>query len=328
MWRLDSTHIPFLGSPFAGSLVHHIPLFVHWSPPSESRFVGDEELPAFLARLSPSNLQALDASPRALKLAQWKILLAHPSMQRLRILHMFKMVGGGLQQVDEELLRIIVALPMLHTLASRPFESPQAWLLLSSAPALTLLTLTDALAHAESSVLPFVAECGHLTHLDMRSPWLYGSAFATFFASQNIQQLQRLRISMYYAQNEDEFVVSPEEYAAAFASMRCLTSLTLDGIDHIDSMLPHVSSAPVLRHLTLAATCPLILGDVSVTVPSAAILLALMQARPGLRVALTRPRAADYRSNSKFNEATRLVAQLAAAEELQPLSERIVMTDQ
>jgi hypothetical protein len=134
--------------------------------------------------------------------------------------------------------------------------------------------------------MPFVAACPQLTHLHVRSPWLYGESFLAFFSSPNMQRLQSLVIEQFSASGDR--AAEAADFSAAFCLMHSLCSLTLTSVDDIDKLLPHVRHAPALRRLTICtAACD---PGCAATIPSARVLLRLMHACPLLHCAVVLPR--------------------------------------
>jgi hypothetical protein len=158
-------------SSVAGSRFHrHIPIALYWKPLLPSA----KDVDALLR--SPLHLRELDASAHdALTPIIWRRILAHPSMQQLRVLRMHDL--SKKRVVDGEMTRLIVALPHLHTLTLAAIVdfNHAPWLLLASAPSLTSLQTNDTHFVARSSRLPAIAQCAGVTELYMCEPALQPS---------------------------------------------------------------------------------------------------------------------------------------------------------
>jgi hypothetical protein len=132
---------------------------------------------------------------------------------------------------------------------------------LASAPKLTSLYLSDTDQLRNRSRLGAVLGCRELTTLRIDRPALYGGAFLKFFTRPSIQQqIRQLTLSEFHAAGHRLISwyksVPAADYAAAFAGLHALHSLTLRRVTDIDSMLPHVALAPSLRVLHVWPGCP------------------------------------------------------------------------
>jgi hypothetical protein len=211
--------------------------------------------------------------------ADWLRILSHPSLRAsLRRLTMHSAVSTG--YVSDAMLKLIARLPHLESLSCMPQDyGMNDWGMLAAAPALTELRFADA--WGGNRRLSSAPQCPRVTHLHIISPQLYGSAFLSVLSGPSLHQLQSLTLERFFAGGSDGLESPVTSYSAAFASLRHLHSLVLIRVCDVDLMLPHISSAPALRCLTLQPHSDPWFNN-RPSAPSPSVLSALLTASPDL----------------------------------------------
>jgi hypothetical protein len=274
------------------NLLYHARVSLYFCP-SRRAALTDQDLDDLLA--AGLNLFELDASDcNGMRLESWTRILSDPSMQQLRVLHMQK--AGLFRSLDAGVVKLVAALPHLHTLSAQSWGDASVWPGLAAAPSLTSLRVADSGARQyEHNAMDAVATFPHLRVLEVDLPCLWGSKFRSFFSGPHTHTLESLTLSRFSAHTP----LSPpnwstrgcepipvEDYAAAFKNLESLTTLVLKTCRHISNILPQLIHASALKLLVIEPHCDAVTFDYATTAPSSAELIALMTARPQLRCVL------------------------------------------
>jgi hypothetical protein len=285
--RLNLAQTTAAGATAPSRLLRHARTFVHWT--SSSFPLPSAAIDALQA--SNLSLHELDASGCArIEPLQWARILALPQAQHLRLVRLHQMRIQGEEGVVD-MIRALVALPRLHTLRLMHLADARLWSpLLPSAPALTSLDIGDSFL-PEESVMMDVAKCDELKHLALHSPSLYGERFLAFFTSPSIMRaLESLSLHSFFC-GPVPFAgcasVPPVDYAAAFASLRSLHTLTLGRCFGLDLLLPHLAALSSLRQLRIDFSPPPLGMSNHLALPSVSVILQLLTASTDLRCTIT-----------------------------------------
>jgi hypothetical protein len=284
-WKHSRLSFDVLRVPSAsiapGRLLCHASIDLRVDPWEAGKEVAEGPGVVLRALDLPLPLHELDMSHAARHTsAVCQQILAHPAMQNLRVLRMHHLHGFGV--VDADIVRLLCALPHLHTLGISPdFRcQPSAFAMLRSVPQLTSLQITDTYSQLARSFLPHVSQCPKLAHLYVRSPALYGpSALRSFFLSPHLRhQLQSLTLDRFSASGLAGCAApSPADYAESFAALQSLHTLQLLSVIDVDRILPHLAGARALRWLMIRAS-----ADQPSMAPSVGVLVQLWIAAPQL----------------------------------------------
>ena len=227
-----------------------------------------DSLLTFAARVQLLELTVDDCM---LSFALWLRVLSHSSLQRLVSLSLGSCTGPVLRLVCS--LADLASLRLKHPLPSASDSDP-----LCSSASLTALHVADRYFVDSRSCMPNVIRCPHILHLSMQHPPLHGDGFRTFFASPNMQRLQTLTLTAFSVHGVGDRKTAPVgDMQAAFASLTQLHTLHLIECVDVDTLLPQLVHAPVLRCLKLQPACVLFAST-----PSAPVVLRLLTAAPQL----------------------------------------------
>jgi hypothetical protein len=256
-WKYQSSYgIEFacadvdVGGRIRHSLLRHAPaMSVDWilDEESESFFPTDAEVSALfgvprMTRLRVSRRLSADLSHR---------VLSHSALDGLGELTL-----GDAAELPFGFVDLLICMPSLTSLrieGNLPYLDP-----LTALPQLRLRSLTlrvqgsvgwlEPISHTRTVV---IAQCAHITDLDIYAPYLYGSRFRLFFTSNCIRQLQRLTIRHFWAHRHPVIGVtlSAEDYVIAFQSLIQLRFLSLQDVYGVQWMLQHLHHAPALQQV-------------------------------------------------------------------------------
>jgi hypothetical protein len=243
---------------------------------------------------------------------QWMRLLAHPSMQSLRVLRSHP---PKVNDASEAIVRGIAALPMLHALDVAPprNSNPAHWCLLAAASGLTSL---DIALSGDESLLPSLAaacvfDSFSSTHLGLTNPvGLNGDAFLAFFSSPGLAtRLRSLRLASFWVGGlERNFI---EDYASAFRLLAAtLHSIHLEGIARIDWMMPHLMHATALRQIVIQPTAWR--NDFNSHVPTLPTIISLLQRLPSLHCTIVLTFTREFLSARERNNLMQLQKQISS----------------
>ena len=249
-------------------------------------------------------LHELDASScRQIRLSHWARILAHPSMQQLRVLRMQK--AGESLALNLKTVLLIAGLPHLHTLVAQTWSDLSLWShLCVGGRALTSLSVADSGLHSCCAEINYICvglaiACCRLKHLHIDLPCLWGPIFRQFFTSPHTRQIESLALSRFCAHTVESPMtfdtrgrkpVPVADYAAAFSALDSLHTLRLSECKYVSSIVPHLTCAPALRTLIIeSSSAPMAAFDESSTAPAAAQLIVLLRSQPQLSCVLCVP---------------------------------------
>ena len=219
------------------------------------------------------------------------LILAHPKLQSLVSLKLYDASRRG--YATAPMMAAIAALPKLSHLDIGVSAGVQneIWEPISSCHALTSLHLHDNQNGQGPNRLTHVARCPHLTALSISMPSLHGSQFRTFFQSEHMRRLVRLKLDWLHCNGRVSLLcegIPQADLAAVFPTMTMLEEIHLSRVHDVGAMLPHLAQAPALRKCIIQPECDLSgrVGQHNSTVPSEAILRALLDDAPRLEVRL------------------------------------------
>jgi hypothetical protein len=252
-WKYQSPyHIEFrsrdlaVGNRLRDSLLRHAPaISVDWSSADGAHQVDATaaEVSAFLAIPRMTRLRV----SRRLSADQSRRVLSHSALDAL-----CELTLGGASELPFGFIDHLVRLKSLTNLqidTDLPHHD-----LLTALPQLKLKTLklNDRGDSREPRRTGAIAQCAHLTDLELDAPGFSGPRFRPFFTHLG-PQLRRLTIRWFFARGLGDIsvVIPAEDYIAVFRSLVQLRFLCLDSVLDVDDLLQHLHHAPVLQTLVV-----------------------------------------------------------------------------
>jgi hypothetical protein len=261
-------------------------------------------------------------------------MFAHLSMRQLRSVRLHD-ESDLHSEVRREFMQLIAELPLLESLDLAPhYAHVGAWLPLSTAPALTSLSLRGSL-YEQYVGLDQIAKCPRLTRLHINGPDLYGARFKHFFTAPTLRGLQSISLQGFAAAGYESYnpPIPPEDYAATFAALPSLHTLKLLDVYICAALLPHLKHARSLQLLVLQpkadmsmeAEAALFGGpEEALTLGFSLDVLAhlMMIDLPELSCTITIPPAEDEQERQ---EQIQLRSQIEQSEELRACGQRFIL---
>ena len=292
------------------SLLRHAPVALRLVWPQADRFQGVKRPALFVSQCfalaSLAQVRKLHLTPDApMCNALIRQILAHPTMQHLRVLWLHTdFQDHGPAAESESDAHLLASLPRLHTLSVRTgLSGATRWTLLPAAPALATLHIVngstsvdgqrvdDGCARIGDAGLRYLNSCGRITQLSVAGSALYEGAFRGLFASPCMQRLRTLKLVNFCARHPPHqplvVAATAEDYAASFAALTHLHTLTLLGCLELEELLPHVVLAPALRSLVIEVpTIAVEITRLSLVPPPASLVSQVLALAPQLSVRL------------------------------------------
>ena len=249
----------------SGPLLRFIPIRLFWRKYSMPHSVADR-VSRLIAIADRSHVVAIQFFQKLDDALMSRILQA-PSVLRLQSLSLW---GHTRRQIE-----LVCQLPLLATLVlASPLSTADASLL-SPAPSLTDLTVTNATSDPGS--LASVLQCSKLRRLAVSG--FRVADLPAFSQEPRWQQLRELVVSP----SAPWGLLSADTMAAAFSSLRSLLVLQLAG-ENLDPLLAHVRRIPTLRRLIIECDgLGLVVWSDSLSY-SDDVLLSLLRSSPTLNV--------------------------------------------
>lgn len=218
-------------------------------------------------------------------------ILGHPKMRALSSLKLYDAARPGYATL--EMMRAIAALPALTHLditVSAGIDH-SVWERLTACPSLTSLHLHDNQTSQAPNRLTHVAQCPHLTALSISMPSLHGSQFRSFFLSEHMRRLVKLKLDWLHCNGRVSILcegIPQADFAEVFGALTLLEEIHLSRVHDIDAMLPHLALAPALRRCVIQPECEPSgrLRQLNSAMPSEAVLHSLMDGAPRLQLLL------------------------------------------
>lgn len=284
-WKFTVRHVTF---PAPSSCPPPTSLFRHAPVVLRSSVSGVDQLAQLFAVAVALNVKKLHLpwGDALLPNECMRTILAHPSMQQLRVLWIHS-TALDVKNGDESEARLVTTLPRLHILSIHTgYKTATRWSLLPAAPALTSLIIREGSAAVDEGCLRYLNSCTKITQLTISGSALRGGGFRSLFTSPSMQRLRTLTLKPLSANRvdwDDAPPVAAGDLVAAFTALTHLQTLTLNSCRDLDDLLPHLSSATALRSLVVEVKFISDEGEVADCTPSRGALLQLLTALPSLR---------------------------------------------
>ena len=270
-------------------LLLHAKATVRWMQQDDGD--GGGRQPTILSIASRTTIHELEVSRDTWNYRDHvSLVLSSSCMQQLRVLSFQTDATFWCSNIHPTIQEAIVQLPHLHTLRLSPGESNLVFL--SRMPALTALHIQntfDTFDTLQSSTwITHVAECSKLADLSVYRPFRRRpSDWSSFFGRPNILQLRSLKLDKLYF---DAGIFTQLDLTAVFSRMCNLHALHLARCVCINTMLPALAHAPMLRQLIiepdLMQAYERKYHTINTTVPLPLTLVNLLNAAPQLHCVL------------------------------------------